>query len=285
MSPPRRVAEVLSRTPTLEGAGVHLHRVFGFREVPRLDPFLLLDDFGSEDPADYVAGFPWHPHRGIETVTYMLAGEVEHGDSLGHRGVIASGDVQWMTAGSGIVHQEMPRRFDGRFRGFQLWLNLPAARKMTDPRYRDVPAAAIPLATPAPGVRARVVAGEVDGVRGPVGDLVVECAYLDVALDAGTTWERPVPASHAAFAYAVEGRGRIGAEPARGLVEGQLGRLSGEGPVRLAAESDPFRVLLVSGVPLGEPVAWHGPIAMNTDAEIELALRELREGTFIKHPR
>jgi redox-sensitive bicupin YhaK (pirin superfamily) len=281
MSEPRDVVTVLTSTPTVEGAGVRLRRVFGFSEVPRFDPFLLLDDFGSDNPDDYMAGFPWHPHRGIETVTYMLAGEVEHGDSLGNDGVIGPGDVQWMTAGGGIIHQEMPRRVDGRMRGFQLWVNLPAADKMMEPRYRDVLAAAIPEVTVGNGVAVKVIAGEVDSVRGPVSDVIVDPEYLDIRLEAGAELERTTAKGHTVFAYAVEGHGRVG--PGRGheLSGGQLALFSDGTSVGAAAGDDGLRFLLVSGRPLGEPVAWHGPIVMNTDEELAAAFSEYREGTFI----
>ncbi|MBP1620885.1 MAG: Pirin domain protein [Acidobacteria bacterium] len=282
MSTAREVTTVVTRQPTMEGAGVLLHRVFGFGATPNLDPFLLLDEFGSDDPDDYLAGFPWHPHRGIETVTYMLAGEVEHGDSLGNRGVIRSGDVQWMTAGSGIVHQEMPLRFDGRMRGFQLWVNLPASHKMMDPRYRDVAADTIPEVAAGDGVRVKVIAGEVAGVHGPVRDVVAGPEYLDVALDAGASFERALPAGSTAFAYVFDGTGRFGAGAGTEVAAGQLAALGGDGPVRAVGGGSGFRFLLVSGKPLGEPVAWRGPIVMNTEEELATAFREYRQGTFIK---
>ena len=191
MAQPRSVALLLTGKPTMEGAGVRLNRVFGYPEVPKFDPFLLLDDFGSDNPDDYIAGFPWHPHRGIETVTYMVTGEVEHGDSLGNKGVIGSGDLQWMTAGSGIVHQEMPQRVEDRLRGFQLWINLPAAAKMMAPRYRDVPADTIPVVSPHDGIKIKVIAGNVVGVRGPVMDFVADPEYLDITLEPGADLERP----------------------------------------------------------------------------------------------
>ena len=193
MTPPRSVALLLTGKPTMEGAGVRLNRVFGHPEVPKFDPFLLLDDFGSDNPEDYLAGFPWHPHRGIETVTYMLSGEVEHGDSLGNEGVIGAGDVQWMTAGRGIIHQEMPRRVEDRLRGLQLWVNLPAASKMMEPRYRDISADSIPEVSPHEGLKIKIIAGEVVGVRGPVQDVVVDPEYLDITLEPGADLEHPTP--------------------------------------------------------------------------------------------
>jgi len=283
MTTPRKIATTLRRTPTVEGAGVRLHRVFGAAD-PRFDPFLLLDDFGSDDPADYLAGFPWHPHRGMETVTYVLSGEVEHTDSLGNRGVIRSGDVQWMSAGSGIVHQEMPQRFDGFMRALQLWVNLPAALKMTPPRYREVQAMAIPEAIPAAGVRVQVIAGEVAGFRGPVTDVVAEPELLDVSLAPGAALEHPVPEGHTVLAYVLEGGGFVDAERDRPLRAGELAVLVEGDAVRAAADDEPLRFLLMAGRPLGEPVAWQGPIVMSTRAELETAFRELSEGTFIKHP-
>jgi len=278
---PRAIALVLTSKPTMEGAGVRLERVFGHAEVPRFDPFLLLDDFGSDNPDDYLAGFPWHPHRGIETVTYMLSGEVEHGDSLGNQGVIGPGDVQWMTAGGGIIHQEMPRHVQGLMRGFQLWVNLPAASKMMKPRYREMPASTIPEVRPKDGVRVKIIAGEVDGVRGPVQDVVVNPSYLDVSLGPGVDFEYPALPGHTVFAYAVEGEGRIGPGGSQVLGAGQVALFADGGPVLASAGDGAFRFLLVSGRPLGEPVAWNGPIVMNTREELATAFREYQEGTFI----
>jgi len=281
MTSPRRITAVLTRTPTIEGAGVRLQRVFGAADA-RLDPFLLLDDFGSDDPEDYLAGFPWHPHRGMETVTYMLAGEVEHTDSLGNRGVIRSGDVQWMSAGSGIVHQEMPQRFAGRFRGFQLWVNLPAASKMSEPRYREVPAATIPEVAPGDGVRVKVIAGEVAGVRGPVREVVAAPELLDVVIAPGAVFEHALPPGHTALAYVVDGAGWFEVEQTRQLRAGQLAVLGGGDVVRATAGAGPLRFLLLAGQPLREPVAWRGPIVMNTQEELQTAFREYAAGTFIK---
>jgi len=278
----RSVTRVISRVPAVEGAGVRLKRVFGSPD-PALDPFLLLDEMGSDDPADYIAGFPWHPHRGIETVTYLLSGVVEHGDSLGNRGVIASGDVQWMSAGSGIVHQEMPQRHEGSWLGYQLWVNLPAAEKMSEPRYREVPAATIPEVTPAEGVRVKVIAGEVGGERGPVRDVVADPAFLDFRLAPGATFEHPVVAGHTVLAYVVAGSGRIGPAAGRPLATGQLAVLGDGDAVSLHAGDDGMRVLLFSAQPLREPVAWYGPIVMNTQAELDTAFGELQNGTFVKH--
>ena len=278
----RPVAMLLSGTPTIEGAGVRLQRVFGHAEVPRFDPFLLLDDFGSSRPDDYLAGFPWHPHRGIETVTYMLAGSVEHGDSLGNRGLIGPGDVQWMTAGRGIVHQEMPQLSDGGLRGLQLWVNLPSSSKMSEPRYREIGAEEIPLVSPHAGLGIRVIAGEVAGVRGPVQDAAIDPQYLDITLEPGADLEHPTPDGHTVVAYAVEGAGRVGAGAAHELRRGELALFGAGGSVTAAAGRKAFRLLLVSGRPLGEPVAWSGPIVMNTDEELATAFREYREDRFVR---
>jgi hypothetical protein len=257
-----------------------LHRVFGNEQVPRLDPFLMLDDFGSDNPAEYLAGFPWHPHRGIETVTYLDRGTVEHGDSIGNAGAIGPGDVQWMTAGSGIIHQEMPQEpADRILRGFQLWVNLPAQHKMMAPRYRGIEGADIPVATLAAGVTAKVIAGEATGVRGPVMDLVVDVCYLDVTAAPAAACDHPVAADHRCLAYVVEGEGgfagtRVGA--------GHLVLFDGKGGVAAEAGARGCRYLLLSGRPLGEPVAWYGPIVMNTEEELETAFREYRNGTFVK---
>ena len=282
MSQPRSVALLLTGNPTVEGAGVRLNRVFGYPEVPKFDPFLLLDDFGSDNPEDYLAGFPWHPHRGIETVTYVLSGEIEHGDSIGNEGVISTGDVQWMTAGSGIIHQEMPRRVEGNLRGFQLWTNLPAASKMMEPRYRDVPADSIPEVSPHEGLKIKIIAGEVVGVRGPVQDVVVEPEYFDITLEPGADLEHPTPQGHTVFAYAVNGRGKVGPNGTHTLARGQLALFTEGDSVLIRASDVPFRFLLVSGKPLGEPVAWSGPIVMNTREELAAAFREYQDGTFIK---
>jgi redox-sensitive bicupin YhaK (pirin superfamily) len=280
----RQVQEVLDGRPTLEGAGVRLSRAFGYHEVPKFDPFLMLDDFGSDDPDDYLAGFPWHPHRGIETVTYMLNGEVEHGDSIGNSGIIRSGDVQWMTAGSGIIHQEMPRRARGRLRGFQLWVNLPKRDKMMDPRYREIKATTIPEVQPAPGVAVKVVAGNVSGVRGPVQDIVAAPEYLDVSIVPGVEFRHSIPYDLRAFAYVVDGSGRFGGGGS-GIGPGHAVLFGAGDEVTVAAGDSGLRLLLVSGRPLKEPVAWGGPIVMNTQAELDRAFKEYRQGTFIKHGR
>ncbi len=269
----------------MEGAGVRLKRVFSNNEVELLDPFLLLDDFGSDNPADYVAGFPWHPHRGIETVTYMLAGEVEHGDSMGNKGVIRSGDIQWMTAGSGIIHQEMPQAYKGTARGFQLWVNLPASDKMMDPRYRGVTSDTVVEVSPQPGVKVKVVAGALNGVKGPVRDVIADPEYFDVSLQANTAFEHDTPAGHTVFAYVIGGSGWLTRDKQDELTDGQLALMNDGGKIKATAGGNGMRFLLVSGKPLKEPVAWYGPIVMNTQAELDTAFEEFNNGTFIKHRR
>jgi redox-sensitive bicupin YhaK (pirin superfamily) len=269
----------------MEGAGVRLKRVLGFYEQKLIDPFLLFDHFGSRDPADYIAGFPWHPHRGIETVTYMLEGRTEHGDSMGNRGVIGPGDVQWMTAGSGIIHQEMPLETPGGLRGFQLWVNLPKAGKMMAPRYRDVQNADIP-AVEAPEALVRVVAGKYGNATGPVADVVAEPLYLDVALGDKRTFTLDTPAGHTFLAYIFEGRACFGDEASGSAGtedEAGTGILFGDGGgISVRAGDGGARFLLFGGKPLGEPIAWRGPIVMNTREELDQAFRELHAGTFIK---
>jgi redox-sensitive bicupin YhaK (pirin superfamily) len=280
----RTIRKVWQARPTIEGAGVHLKRAFGNQEAPRLDPFLLLDDFRSNDPSKYLPGFPWHPHRGIETITYVLEGDVEHGDSMGNRGDITAGDVQWMTAGSGIVHQEMPKGdAKGCMGGFQLWANLPASHKMMDPRYRDVKRGEIPEVSMEGGTKVKIVCGRVNGVQGPVRDIVTDPEYLDVAVPKGASFTHPVKKGHTVFAYVIEGSAYFDTE--RVFLCGPETLVHyGEGDaVSITAEKEPARFLLVSGNPIGEPVAWYGPIVMNTSEEIRIAFDEYRNGTFIKH--
>jgi redox-sensitive bicupin YhaK (pirin superfamily) len=263
----------------IEGAGVHLNRVFGFSEVELFDPFLLLDDFRSDTPAHYLKGFPWHPHRGIETITYVLRGNVEHGDSLGNNGVISSGDVQWMTAGSGIVHQEMPKGDeDSAMHGFQLWANLPARHKMTAPRYQEITADQIPEVN-IDGARVKVIAGRFGTTRGPVSDIFTDPEYLDVSVPERGRFQRALPVDHTVLLYVIDGSGSTAAT----TVSNRQLVLYGSGDeVSISAGSDGMRFLLLSGKPLGEPIAWRGPIVMNTEKELEIAFREYREGTFIK---
>ena len=300
MTETRKIAKVLKSKPTIEGAGVHLKRAFGFSQVPMFDPFLMLDDFRSDNPAHYLKGFPWHPHRGIETITYVLQGEVEHGDSMGNKGVISSGDVQWMTAGSGIVHQEMPKGdADGSMYGFQLWANLPRSQKMMDPRYRDVKNNQIPEAELDNGTIIRIICGKVDDKQGPVRDIVIDPEYLDVTVPARSEFIHPTKRGHTVFAYTIEGKGYFCKEKEpfsyemEGvnyfdmkrdpfLVNGDLVLFDDGDQVMVSTEEDPVRFLLLSGKPIGEPIAWYGPIVMNTRDELRVAFEEYNAGTFIK---
>jgi len=302
MNKERKIRKIWKSRPTIEGAGVHLKRAFGFHEVPQLDPFLLLDDFHSSHPAEYLAGFPWHPHRGIETITYVLHGKVQHGDSMGNKGIIASGDVQWMTAGNGIIHQEMPKGDpSGLLWGFQLWANLPASQKMMDPRYREVISRQIPEITLDSGVKVKIICGKVKKISGPVKDIVIEPEYLDVNVPPKTTFTHPVKAGHTVFVYLIEGKGYfdqernsfkheiIGANYFDFQTECLLGpenlalyERAGD-QILVTTEESSVRFLLVSGKPIGEPVAWYGPIVMNTQEELQIAFDEYQKGTFIKH--
>jgi quercetin 2,3-dioxygenase len=279
----RRVRKVHSSRPTMEGAGVRLHRAIGFEAPGLYDPFLLLDDFRSDEPRDYLKGFPWHPHRGMETITYVLRGEVEHGDSLGNRGVTGAGEVQWMTAGSGIIHQEMPRGDDkGAMYGFQLWANLPAAEKMMDPRYRAVTVGEIPEVSDPSGAVVKVIAGEVHGVKGAVQDVVSNPDYLDVSLPAGGRFVHATKRGHTVFAYVIDGDGDFDGRGESPVGNRHLVSFGDGDTVSVRAGGSGVRFLLVSGKPIGEPIAWRGPIVMNTDAELALAFDELDRGTFIK---
>jgi redox-sensitive bicupin YhaK (pirin superfamily) len=296
----RPVKQIIESRPTMEGAGVKLRRAFGFGNTSEFDPFLLFDDFRNERPADYLAGFPWHPHRGIETITYVLTGTVEHGDSLGNKGALGAGDVQWMTAGSGIMHQEMPRGdAAGRMHGFQLWANLPSSLKMTKPRYQDIASAHIPEVVEDDGTRVRIVCGEFWGQRGPVDGVAAEPYYLDIWVPPGVRRSFPVDTRRHAFAYIFEGAGnfRDASQPfgvlteKSGPVETVAREMTGNrslvlfdagDEVAVQAGPEGIRFLLVSGQPLKEPVAWYGPIVMNTEAELYQAVQDLREGTFIR---
>jgi hypothetical protein len=284
MNSTRKIKEVRPGVATLEGAGVRLHRIFGFQHVPGLDPFLLLDDFSSRDPGDHIAGFPWHPHRGIETITYLLQGEIDHGDSMGNKGVIGPGDVQWMTAGSGIVHQEMPRENrETGLQGFQLWANLPAAEKMMAPRYRGIEARQIPVVERRDGVKVRVVCGTVDGVPGPVREIRIDPEYLDVEMPAGARFSHGLPPGYTVFAYVFAGNGTFAPGKKKPVGAGSLVTFSDGDAVEIVAGDEGMRFLLVSGRPLREPVAWRGPIVMNTEAELRVAFAEYAAGTFLKH--
>jgi quercetin 2,3-dioxygenase len=296
----RPIKRIIESKPTMEGAGVKLRRAFGFGETDEFDPFLLLDDFRNERPEDYRAGFPWHPHRGIETITYVLAGTVDHGDSLGNRGTLGAGDVQWMTAGRGILHQEMPQGdANGRMHGFQLWANLPASLKMTAPRYQDIPAGEIPEVVDDDGTRVRVICGEFWGKRGPVDGVAADPRYLDISVPPGRRKSFTVESGRHAFAYVFVGSGtfRDASQPfgvltekedqaGAGLIRERIGNRSlvvfdSGDEVTVQAGEEGIRFLLVSGKPIEEPVAWYGPIVMNTEAELQQAVTELRNGTFI----
>ncbi len=280
----RDVAKTVTPQFVIEGAGVRLKRSIATATLDYLDPFLLFDHFGSPDPRDYLAGFPMHPHRGIETVSYMLAGAVQHRDSLGNSGVIGAGDVQWMTSGRGIMHEEMPKPVDGKMGGFQLWVNLPAKLKMTTPRYQEIPFATIPEARRDDGSVIRVIAGQVGSVRGPVTEIAADPEYLDVTVAAHSVFEQPVTRGHTAFAYVFEGGGVFGDSDASSsaIVAATTMAILGDGDVvRVRTDNTPLRFLLVSGKPLGEPIARYGPFVMNTREEITQALRDLQDGTFV----
>ena len=279
----RKIKLTLKSRPTLEGAGVRLKRAFGYNEVPLFDPFLLLDHFGSDNPNDYLAGFPWHPHRGIETITYMIRGEVAHGDSLGNEGVINSGDCQWMTAGCGIIHQEMPHRTEGYMMGFQLWANLPASQKMMEPRYRDIKEEQIPVISLDDKIKVKVICGQVGEVTGPVKDIVTDPEYLDVHVENGGVFKHKVKNGHTLFAYVFEGEGYFDDNREKLKQVGDLILYEDGDEVHISTENSHVRFLLVSGKPIGEPVAWRGPIVMNTQEELITAFREYQNGTFIKN--
>jgi quercetin 2,3-dioxygenase len=295
----RPVKKMTQSKPTMEGAGVHLRRAFGFGNTSDYDPFLLLDDFRNENPEDYLAGFPWHPHRGIETITYVLAGTVDHGDSMGNQGSIGAGDVQWMTAGSGIIHQEMPKGDKGgRMHGFQLWANLPSSLKMTAPRYQEVKSGEIPVVKDDDGTEVRIVCGNFWGKRGPVEGVAADPIYLDVTVPAGKRKSLPVDTSRHVFAYVFDGAGKFGnASDPQPVATEQVGDVATAAPVQadnrslilfdtgdeltVQAGEEGVRFLLVSGKPIQEPVAWYGPIVMNTQEELRQAFAELDKGTFL----
>ncbi|HEX7359355.1 MAG TPA: pirin family protein [Bryobacteraceae bacterium] len=296
----RPVKDIIQTRATIEGAGVKLQRAFGFGKTKEFDPFLLLDDFRNDNPSDYLAGFPWHPHRGIETITYVLAGSVEHGDSLGNKGKMTAGDVQWMTAGSGILHQEMPKGdTQGRMHGFQLWANLPASLKMTDPRYQDIPAAAIPEVTDDDGTQVRVICGEFWGKKGPVEGVAADPNYLDIYVPPNKRKRLKIETTRNAFAYVFAGSGTFrdasdpqavltesalpgAAEPVYDATNHSLILFDRGDEIAVQAGPEGIRFLLVSGKPIQEPVAWYGPIVMNTQGELRQAMADLNDGTFIK---
>jgi len=298
----RAVKQIIESKPTIEGAGVKLQRAFGFGKTKEFDPFLLFDDFRSDNPNDYAAGFPWHPHRGIETITYVLAGSVEHGDSLGNKGKMTAGDVQWMTAGSGILHQEMPKGDrQGRMHGFQLWANLPASLKMANPRYQDIPSNAIPEVTDDDGTRARVICGEFWGKRGPVEGVAADPSYVDVSVPPNLRKRLKIETTRKAFAYVFAGSGTFrdasgpravltesaidpNADPRYDAKNHSLILFDRGDEILVQAGEEGIRFLLVSGKPIEEPVAWYGPIVMNYPGELKQAMIELQDGTFIKHP-
>jgi redox-sensitive bicupin YhaK (pirin superfamily) len=295
----RAPQSIRTTTPTIEGAGVKLQRAFGFGTTSEFDPFLLLDDFRNENPRDYIAGFPWHPHRGIETITYVLAGSVEHGDSLGNKGNLRAGDVQWMTAGSGILHQEMPQGDpNGRMHGFQLWANLPSSLKMTTPRYQDVSSGDVPEVTDDDGTKVRIICGEFWGQRGPVEGVAADPQYLDVWVPPGQRKRLTIDYSRKAFAYVFAGSGTFRDASAPQAVRNELADMTTSTPadvqnrslvlfdsgdeIVVQAGDEGIRFLLVSGKPIEEPVAWYGPIVMNTEEQLRQAIAELRAGTFIR---
>jgi len=299
----RAIKEIIQATPAVEGAGVKLRRAFGFGKTDEFDPFLLFDDFRNDVPADYLAGFPWHPHRGIVTITYVLAGTVQHGDSLGNTGTLAAGDVQWMTAGRGILHQEMPKgNSAGQMHGFQLWANLPSSLKMTDPRYQDVVSAEIPEVTEDDGTKVRIICGDFWGKKGPVDGIAADPSYLDISVPPGKRKTLKVETSRHAFAYVFEGSGsfRGASEPGKALTESvgaggvaadvvrdntgnrSLILFDSGDEVTVQAGEQGIRFLLVSGKPIQEPVAWYGPIVMNTEEQLRHAMQDLRSGTFIR---
>ncbi len=297
----RKIKRISKSIPTMEGAGVRLNRAFGFSGTNTFDPFLLLDDFRSDNPQDYLKGFPWHPHRGIETITYMLKGEVEHQDSLGNRGIIYPDEVQWMTAGSGIIHQEMPKEGEnGSMWGFQLWANLPSSHKMMDPRYREVKSDQIPLIKHKNGCEIRIIAGSIADTHGPVDDVITKPEYLDVSVPANCEFTQKIPQEKNVFAYVFDGEGYF--DECRDPYEIEMRTNNylhferqcnlrnhtlihfGEGDeILVTTEDSPLRFLLVSGKPIEEPVAWYGPIVMNTQEELKIAFQEYRNGTFIKN--
>ncbi len=297
----RTIKKIFKAQPVLEGAGVHLKRAMGYKEVPQFDPFLLLDDFRSDNPYDYVSGFPWHPHRGIETITYMLKGIVEHGDSLGNSGIISAGDVQWMTAGSGIIHQEMPKGdSNGAMYGFQLWANLPASHKMMDPRYREIKESEIPEIVLDSGAKVKLICGSFGNATGPAKDIITGPEYLDVTVPEKSEFRHATRPENTVFAYVISGHGIFCKErkpfsyQAEGINYFDFARepfVSNETLVLFSAgdeiivetEDQPIRFLLISGKPIREPVAWYGPIVMNTQKELEIAFREYQNNTFVKY--
>jgi hypothetical protein len=278
----RTIDRILTAYATVEGAGVRLHRAFGYYEVPQFDPFLMLDDFRALRPEDYLAGFPWHPHRGIETVTYMLDGVVEHEDSMGHKGKVGGGDVQWMTAGSGIIHQEMPKPIKERMGGFQLWVNLPRSDKMRKPRYQEVKRSKIPVTSPKPGVDVKVICGSISGVEGPVKDIVADPQFLDISIGPGTSFVHTTKEGHTTMAYVIGGSGTFDENEGHRVGNRDLILFSDGTTIWVRSFDRGLRFLLFSGQPIKEPIAWRGPIVMNTQEELREAFQEYEKGTFIR---
>jgi quercetin 2,3-dioxygenase len=280
----RRLDNIFRCKPTIEGAGVRLKRAFGNSDAPLFDPFLLLDEFHSENPDDYIKGFPWHPHRGIETITYVLSGEIDHGDSMDNKGTIHHGEVQWMTAGSGIIHQEMPRELkNGLLWGFQLWANLPASHKMMAPRYREVKSSQIPQIITADGSIIKIICGEVGNHTGPVKDIVTSPNFLDITIPAKSQFSHPTRKGDTVLAYIIKGMGYFEADSNRLLSVEHLVAFTDGSEILVSTREKPVRFLLISGQPIKEPVAWYGPIVMNTQEELRIAFEEYQNGTFLKH--
>ncbi len=278
----RKMNKIFTGKPIVEGAGVHLKRVFSSPEVSLFDPFLLMDDFHSSKPKDYMAGFPMHPHRGIETITYMLKGSVSHRDSMGNHGLITGGDIQWMTAGSGIIHEEMPEQSEPELWGFQLWANLPSSHKMMPPRYQSIEKTAVPEVSPKKNVRIKVICGEINGIKGPVQDLIIDPEYLDVSIGRETAFDYPIKKGYTLFTYVIEGEGFFDEAGKQKIFTEQLVLFEDGDQIRVTTKTMPVRFLLVSGKPIKEPIAWQGPIVMNTQAELKTAFKEYKEGLFIK---
>lgn len=275
----RKAKKIFSTKSTIEGAGVHLHRVFGYHELPQFDPFLMLDDFSSSEPDKYIAGFPWHPHRGIETVTYMIRGSVRHEDSLGNKGIISDNSIQWMTAGSGIIHQEMPEVSEDRMIGFQLWVNLPKSHKMMEPRYQEISSAQM-QSVENNHAHVKVIAGSYEQVTGPVADLMVNPTYLDVTIKPNKTFSLKTDNSHTAFFYIFKGSVHVG-DDAKIIHSNEVVLLDEGDMIELHAGTEGARLLYIAGKPLNEPIAWYGPIVMNTEEELKVAVDELNNGTFV----
>lgn len=277
----RKIKKVLTGKPTIEGAGVHLKRIFGYYEAKLTDPFLLLDHFGSDNIEDYIKGFPWHPHRGIETVTYMIEGAVVHRDSLGNKGEIKSGDVQWMTAGNGIIHEEMPQANKGTMRGFQLWVNLPSESKMMHPRYQEIPSSVIPEIT-IDDIKIKIISGEFEGIKGPVKDIILNPTYFDINVPSRTSYQLPMTAGHTVCAYVFEGNGYFDEGQKEVINSGHLALFNNGDNITFSTKENSMRFILISGEPLREPIAWRGPIVMNTAEELDIAFQEYYNSNFIK---